>query len=41
MINEYLNKCADKENYNIYTSFCKARRPLYVSAFEMNRLECF
>lgn len=31
MIDEYLSKCADKENYNIYTSFCKARRLLIKS----------
>lgn len=30
-INEYLSKCADKGNYNIYTSFCKARRLLIQS----------
>lgn len=31
MIDEYLNKCADKGNYNIYTSFCKAQRLLIQS----------
>lgn len=30
-INEYLNRCADKGNYNIYTSFCKAQRLLIQS----------
>ena len=31
MIDEYLSKCADNGNYNIYTSFCKARRLLIQS----------